>query len=395
VATAGVIGRRGRELVPLASALPCIGVRVPATRIIIVPIFVRARTHVALNGRAVAADVWSCPIVVGENRSGKRNETNSDEHSVLHFGPSPLRAGYAYDAGSSCQEITMLLWGGIPRNHAANIARILGVREFCKFISSSARDLTWGGQMLALRWTAAALLVLAPTLAFADRPSRPFESFGAAKKAARDGIYSGHHIDFYCGCGWTPNQTGTSGKIDATKCHYAPRKNPKRGRVLEWEHVVPAAFFGQSRACWKTGNPKCVRPNGAKFKGRACCEKVDREFARIEADLHNLTPAVGELNADRSNTRYGIVKGEPREYGSCDFEISSSGPKVTEPRDEVRGDAARIWLYMSDTYGIKLSVEQRTMFEAWSQTDPVDSWERLRDVKIEAIQGNRNPYVRP
>lgn len=35
----------------------------------------------------------------------------------------------------------------------------------------------------------------------------------------------------------------------------------------------------------------------------------------MEADLHNLTPAVGELNGDRSNLPYGIVKGEPREYG--------------------------------------------------------------------------------
>ena len=212
-------------------------------------------------------------------------------------------------------------------------------------------------------------------------------------KVARNVIYADHHIDFYCGCAWTPNKTGTSGKIDPSACGYEPRKNKKRGRVLEWEHVVPAAYFGQDRVCWKRGNSRCVRTNGNRYRGRACCEKVDRTFKHIEADLHNLTPAVGELNGDRSNTPYGIVAGEPRKYGACDFETGGS-PKVTEPPDNVRGDAARVWLYMSDTYDIKLTTAQRDMFKAWSEADPVDKWEKLRNMRINAAQGNVNPYVK-
>jgi deoxyribonuclease-1 len=92
------------------------------------------------------------------------------------------------------------------------------------------------------------------------------------------------------------------------------------------------------------------------------CQPVDRAFRRIEADLHNLTPAVGELNGDRSNLPYGIVAGEPRLYGACNFEIGGKA-RVTEPREEVRGDAARIWLYMADSYKIKLGAAQRTLFE--------------------------------
>ena len=230
-------------------------------------------------------------------------------------------------------------------------------------------------------------------LAYADPPSRPLRSFAAAKKAARDGIYSEHHVDFYCGCAWEASKSGSGGKIDASACGYKPRKNKTRGKALEWEHVVPAAFFGQQRACWKKGSAKCVRSNGTKFKGRACCDLVDATFRRIEADLHNLTPAVGELNGDRSNTPYGLVSGEPRLYGACDFEIGGK-PKVTEPPDGVRGDAARIWLYMSDTYGIKLTASQRAMFESWSTGDPVDAWERLRDLRIRKVQGNANPYVK-
>jgi deoxyribonuclease-1 len=34
------------------------------------------------------------------------------------------------------------------------------------------------------------------------------------------------------------------------------------------------------------------------------------------------------------------------------------------------------------------------MFEAWSKSDPVDEWERLRDRRIDAVQGNKNPFVK-
>jgi deoxyribonuclease I len=227
----------------------------------------------------------------------------------------------------------------------------------------------------------------------AEAPPRPLQTFEAAKKVARDGIYAGHHTDFYCGCAFTPNASGSGGKIDASACGYKPRKNKARGKVLEWEHVVPAYFFGRSRACWKTGHAKCVKADGTTYKGRTCCNQVDKTFRRIQADLHNLTPAVGELNGDRSNKAFGDVTGESRKYGACDFEIGGS-PAVTEPPDDVRGDAARIWFYMSATYGIKITDVQRKQFAHWSNNDPVDQWEQLRNKRIEAAQGNKNPYLK-
>jgi deoxyribonuclease-1 len=202
----------------------------------------------------------------------------------------------------------------------------------------------------------------------------------------------GHRTDFYCGCDFAANKRRSGGMIDPKRCGYVPRKNRARGKVLEWEHVVPAYYFGRTRVCW-SGHKRCVSSAGKRFKGRQCCARVDRTFKLIEADLHNLTPAVGELNGDRSNLPFGIVEGEPREYGACDFEIGGK-PRVTEPREQVRGDAARIWLYMSETYAIKLTAAQRKMFSAWAQADPLDEWERLRDRRIRAAQGNSNPHVR-
>jgi deoxyribonuclease-1 len=145
----------------------------------------------------------------------------------------------------------------------------------------------------------AVVVLLLSAVAFAEPPSRPFPTFDSAKKVARDAIYANHQTDFYCGCAFQPSGA-TGGTIDASSCGYQARKNKARGKRLEWEHVMPAYFFGHTRSCWKSGNARCVK-DGRKFKGRACCAKVDSTFRRIEADLHNLTPAVGELNGDRSN----------------------------------------------------------------------------------------------
>ena len=114
----------------------------------------------------------------------------------------------------------------------------------------------------------------------------------------------------------------------------------------------------------------------------------------MESDLHNLAPSVGELNADRSNHPYNIVKNEPREYGTCDFEVGGK-PKVAEPMESIRGDVARAWLYMSETYNIRLSQEERARIEGWHEADAVSDWEKLRDERIEAIQGNKNRWVKP
>jgi hypothetical protein len=38
----------------------------------------------------------------------------------------------------------------------------------------------------------------------------------------------------------------------------------------------------------------------------------------------------------------------------------------------VKEDAARLWLYMADTYKVTVTAAQRAMFEEWSKLDPVD-----------------------
>lgn len=225
-------------------------------------------------------------------------------------------------------------------------------------------------------------------------PRRPTVSLGfaRAKTIARD-LHRDHRVEAYCACGFDE-----AGAIDAGRCGYQPRRTSERSRRIEWEHVVPARRLGEHLACWRGETEGC---QAARKRGRACCSRSierggDPLFHAMEGDLHNLLPAIGELNADRSDRPYGEVAGEARDYGTCDFEVDRAAGRggPTEPPDAVRGDVARIWLYAVDVWGLVLTPEEAGTFRAWSAADPVDAWEQERDRRIEAAQGNRNHHVR-
>ena len=191
-------------------------------------------------------------------------------------------------------------------------------------------------------------------------------------------VYADHPNSFYCGCGFKTN--GRKTKTILTTCKYTPRK-PKDRRYLrlEWEHVMPASWLGQQRQCWKNG-------------GRRNCRTTDRIFNKMESEMINLVPSVGEINRDRSNYRYGIIEREERLYGACDFEVDHK-LRIAEPMPSIRGNVARIMLFMRDRYDISLSKSQTKLYETWHIEDPVDGWEKLRNKRIHAIQGYSNHYI--
>ncbi|WP_254456685.1 endonuclease [Deefgea piscis] len=187
-------------------------------------------------------------------------------------------------------------------------------------------------------------------------------------------VFAGMEEDFYCGCQY-------SGKvIDWASCNYQPRKNAERARRLEWEHVVPAWVIGHQRQCWKNG-------------GRKNCSANDVIYQIAEGDLVNLVPAVGEVNGDRSNYAFSAwTRNPPPMYGSCQTIVDFKAKKV-QPREEVRGRAARITLYMHQQYQLNLSRQDRQLMCAWAKTYPVDAWEIKRDKRIVGLQGSGNPLV--
>ncbi|MCW7555273.1 endonuclease [Endozoicomonas gorgoniicola] len=205
-------------------------------------------------------------------------------------------------------------------------------------------------------------------------PSAP-KSFSQAKREAEK-IYHTHMTSFYCDCEF--RREGKKLVPDLESCGYEIRKQEARANRIEWEHVVPAWEFGHQLQCWQDG-------------GRRNCGKNEK-FRRMEADLHNLTPAVGEVNGDRSNYRFGFLLDTPEMYGQCDFKVNFKERKAQPPIAK-RGKIARIYLYMEDRYPFRLSDGQRKLYEAWDKMYPPTEWEVQRNDKISRVQGWENPYV--
>ncbi len=217
------------------------------------------------------------------------------------------------------------------------------------------------------------------------------ESFSQSKKILSSEIYYDNQMTFYCD---NPYKKQTiKGKIkdmvvpDNSK--YTPRhSHTKKGKInwrakrIEWEHVMPAHNFGRHLPCWK---------NAKRGKGRSDCKK-NPLFNVMEADMHNLVPSIGEVNGDRSNFKYSALNPKVGMYGECKFSVDFKDRRAFV-RDEIRGDIARIYFYMSDKYNIRLSDKERKMFEAWDRMDPVSDWEREKNRRVFLHQHNSNKFI--
>ena len=147
------------------------------------------------------------------------------------------------------------------------------------------------------------------------------------------------------------------------------------------------------------------------------------------SDLHHIRPSEKSLNETRGNARYGVVSnGAPIYQGATNNSVIGgySTGSVFMPMDDVKGDVARIVMYMythyntysnsvfggyaktngskgesnyfgtltfskviaagSESASIKLLLE-------WNKSDPVDDIERTRNSVAYSFQGNKNPFI--
>lgn len=219
-------------------------------------------------------------------------------------------------------------------------------------------------------------LLVAPLSAYSLSFTNYHQNNFSQAKAYAAQINADAPADFYCGCkiSWH----GKKGVPDLSSCGYSVRKNANRAERIEWEHVMPAWEFGHQRQCWQNG-------------GRKSCSK-DADYRRIESDLHNLQPAIGEVNGDRNNFQYSQWNGGEQQYGQCSMKVDFK-QKLAQPPERARGAIARTYFYMRDQYHLRLSRQQTQLFTAWDKQYPVTSWECERDNRIAKVQGNHNSYV--
>ena len=123
------------------------------------------------------------------------------------------------------------------------------------------------------------------------------------------------------------------------------------------------------------------------------------------SDAHNLKPCDASINTDRGTKDFDNGGTQNSEATGC-----YSTTQTWEPRNEVKGDVARIIFYMATRYmgdagepslnvvdyintsGDPLMGKLSTLLE-WNEQDPVDAFERRRNQVIFNWQQNRNPFI--
>ena len=172
---------------------------------------------------------------------------------------------------------------------------------------------------------------------------------------------------------------------------FESEKFKKRAKRIEWEHVVPAENFGRNFSEWRLGDKLCVNSKGKEYKGRRCAEKTNTQYRYMQADMYNLYPAIGSVNASRSNYNFAMLGNIKNSFGSCAMKIEN---RKAEPPTESRGIIARAYLYMDNFYpNYKMSRQQRQLMHVWNKIYPADAWECERAKRIQKIQGNNNEIV--
>ena len=121
------------------------------------------------------------------------------------------------------------------------------------------------------------------------------------------------------------------------------------------------------------------------------------------ADLHHIRPSDAVVNSTRGNKKYGNTNGGTAKYGSNPATGYLGGyynSTYFEPLDNVKGDVARICLYVWVRWGTAWGADSVTeVFQSvdvlleWMLLDPVDTWELGRNEVVQDIQGNRNVFI--
>lgn len=231
-----------------------------------------------------------------------------------------------------------------------------------------------------------------PSIGYPEAQRRELISVESSWEFAAKKVYAENPKTFYCGCPFVTSE-GYQGSVNPVPCGLSAQAETGANTILTWDSVVPPAWYARNMQCWTVGHDACHH-SGVPYAGQACCALLDRDYMLAQADLHNIVPIPLSINQSKASHPVGIVSAEPRDFGTCNFEVGGY-PKRSEPSADKRGDVARIWLYMADTYSMKLSLSYRRLLNKWHKADPIDQVEKERNSIIRGLQGQNNSYVEP
>lgn len=176
------------------------------------------------------------------------------------------------------------------------------------------------------------------------------------------------------------------GKIETRACAYCPIEETS---VVAMP-IVPLEWLAKNLPCYQ--NKLCSKPNHMSFKGLSCCNQISSLYQLMSHDLHNWVPETRQIKQLRGKHIPGILPLTNNNQSSYDIRVDKKKHVIHIP-DAKRGTVARIYLYMTDTYQIKMDRELRATLESWDKLYGVTDWEKTRNRLIYNLQGKANEWV--
>ena len=140
--------------------------------------------------------------------------------------------------------------------------------------------------------------------------------------------------------------------------------------------------ISQVALIYRGGLVSSVWDSGRTWNQEHCWPKSKLNTSEQIGDIVHLRPANPSENSSRGNKAYG----------------ESSG--YYDPGVSVRGDCARMVLYLYVRYGVTGTMwgssgvmESMDILLKWMEEDPVDTWEMGRNDSVQSITGVRNVFV--
>ena len=147
---------------------------------------------------------------------------------------------------------------------------------------------------------------------------------------------------------------------------------------------------------------------------------VDNSGVGAGGDIHHIRPTIPNINSSRQDKKYTDfdyinATGKENKYNGVLVAYDSTG--LWEPLDNVKGDIARILLYLYMHYSTEVEANSDFKYAGnlvitnviytdlgtneaawellldWNELDPVDSFERNRNVYCYGVTGVYNPFI--
>ncbi len=225
-----------------------------------------------------------------------------------------------------------------------------------------------------------------------------------------------------------------SSSEDPAEVWASPLSKALRTLMTESEITLPSysetlSLFAVTDASRGSSEPLLFYSDsrGACQRGRIWPDERGNFFQDgVGRDLHHLRPVNTGVNGARSSLCFGNVREELQQYETYFLNETpvlwyqtdwNNWKGLVEVRDEVKGDVARILLYVWTAYGgpggenqnlwkdqqasgtgVELNdgqrvIESKKCLLEWCRLDPVDTWELGRNDAVQSIQGNRNVFI--